>query len=329
MRVAFFNTHRFDRESFEAANADQRHELHFIEARLTGATSALADGFPAVCAFVNDQLDGSVLATLHRAGTRLIALRSAGFNHVDVAKARELGLTVSRVTAYSPHAVAEHTVALIVTLNRKIHRAYARVREGNFALDGLLGFDLHGRTVGVIGTGKIGTIVARILVGFGCDVIGFDSNPNDPCLAMGVRYVPLEDIWSQSDIITLHTPLTDQTRHMIDAAAIGQMKPGVMVVNTGRGALVSTTALIDGLKTGRIGYLGLDVYEEEEALFFQDRSSDVITDDTFARLLTFPNVIVTAHQAFFTREALQAISRTTLENLSAFEKGLRSGNELW
>jgi D-lactate dehydrogenase len=329
MRVAFFNTHRFDREFFDEANADHRHELHYIEARLTSATSTLADSFPAVCAFVNDQLDGSVLSTLHRGGTRLIALRSAGFNHVDLSKARELGLTVSRVPAYSPQAVAEHTVALMLTLNRKIHRAYARVREGNFALDGLLGFDLDGRTVGVIGTGKIGTIVARILLGFGCRVIAFDTQPNDECRAMGINYVSLHELWSQSDIITLHTPLTDQTRHMIDAPAIAQMKPGVMIVNTGRGALVSTTALIEGLKTGRVGYLGLDVYEEEEALFFQDRSSDVITDDIFARLLTFPNVIVTAHQAFFTREALQAISRTTLENLSAFENGRRSGNELW
>lgn len=329
MRVAFFNTHRFDRDFFDEANADHRHELHFIEARLTSATSALADGFPAVCAFVNDQLDATVLGALNRGGTRLIALRSAGFNHVDVAKARELGMTVSRVPAYSPYAVAEHTVALILTLNRKIHRAYARVREGNFALDGLLGFDLHGRTVGVIGTGKIGTIVARILAGFGCRVVAFDTRPNDECRAMGVSYVALDVVWSRSDIITLHTPLTDQTRHLIDAAAIAQMKPGVMIVNTGRGALVNAAALIDGLKSGRIGYLGLDVYEEEEALFFQDLSSDVIQDDVFARLLTFPNVIVTAHQAFFTRDALRAISETTLQNLSAFEQGKRSGNELW
>jgi D-lactate dehydrogenase len=216
-----------------------------------------------------------------------------------------------------------------LTLNRKLHRAYARVREGNFALDGLLGFDLHGRTVGVVGTGKIGTLVARILIGFGCRVVAYDAKWDHECEAMGVRYVTLDALWAQSDIVTLHTPLTDQTRHIVNAAAIGQMKPGVMIINTGRGALVDTAALIDGLKSGRIGYLGLDVYEEEDALFFQDLSSDVIQDDVFARLLTFPNVIVTAHQAFFTRDALRAISQTTLHNLSAFEQGTRSGNELW
>jgi D-lactate dehydrogenase len=278
---------------------------------------------------VNDQLDSGVLSNLAEGGTRMIALRSAGFNHVDLTAARELGFTVSRVPAYSPYAVAEHTVALILTLNRKIHRAYARVREGNFALDGLLGFDLHGRTVGIVGTGKIGTIVARILRGFGCRLVAFDAAPNEECRAMGVDYVTLDDLWLRADVVTLHTPLTEQTRHMVDTAAIARMKPGVMIVNTGRGALVDTAALIQGLKTGHIGYLGLDVYEEEEGLFFQDLSSDVIRDDVFARLLTFPNVVVTAHQAFFTREALRAIGEITLENLSAFEEGRRSGNELW
>jgi len=329
MRVAFFNTHPFDRQFFDSANLDHRHELHYIEARLTSATSALAQGYPAVCAFVNDQLDATVLSSLAAGGTRMIALRSAGFNHVDLTRARELGFTVARVPAYSPYAVAEHTVALILTLNRKIHRAFARVREGNFALDGLLGFDLHGRTVGVIGTGKIGTIVAHILRGFGCQLVAFDMKPNDECRAMGVSYVTLEELWTASDIITLHTPLTEQTRHMLNAAAIARMKRGVMIVNTGRGALVDTAALIDGLKRGHIGHVGLDVYEEEEGLFFQDLSSNVIQDDVFARLLTFPNVIVTAHQAFFTHEALRAISHTTLDNLSAFEQGRRSGNELW
>jgi D-lactate dehydrogenase len=329
MRVAFFNTHGFDRQFFDAANVGQRHELQYIEARLTPTTSALAHGYPAVCVFVNDQVNAPVLSSLAAGGTRVVALRSAGFNHVDLTKARELGLTVSRVPAYSPYAVAEHTVALILTLNRKTHRAYARVREGNFALDGLLGFDLHGRTVGIVGTGKIGAIVARILHGFGCHLFAFDVAPDDECVAMGVSYVTLEELWSRSDIITLHTPLTDQTRHIVDAAAIARMKPGVMIINTGRGALVDTAALIDALKSGHIGYLGLDVYEEEEGLFFQDLSSNVIQDDVFARLLTFPNVVVTAHQAFFTREALCAISETTLENLSAFEEGRRSGNELW
>src|SRR5688572_18006788 len=329
MRVAIFSTKNYDRTFLEAANATCGHELVFFEPRLTEETTALAAQFPAVCVFVNDQLGATVLNTLAGQGTRLIALRSAGFNNVDLIAARELGLTVVRVPAYSPYAVAEHTAGLILTLNRKIHRAFARVREGNFALDGLLGFDLHGRTVGIIGTGKIGTLVARILRGFGCRLLAFDMKPNEECRGMDVAYVTLDELWSASDIITLHTPLTEQTRHMLNAAAIARMKRGVMIVNTGRGALVDTAALIEALKSGHIGYLGLDVYEEEEGLFFQDLSSNVIQDDVFARLLTFPNVIVTAHQAFFTREALRAIGQTTLDNLSAFEDGRRSGNELW
>jgi D-lactate dehydrogenase len=329
MRVAVFSTHGFDRQFLDEANITRRHDLHYFEARLTPATSALAHDFPVVCAFVNDQLDATVLTALASGGTRMIALRSAGFNHVDVNHARGVGLTVSRVPAYSPHAVAEHTIAMILSLNRKIHRAYARVREGNFALDGLLGFDLFDRTAGIVGTGKIGTVVARILLGFGCRILAYDVAPSQECREMGVEYVPIDDIWTRSDIITLHTPLTPQTRHMIDANAIARMKPGVMIVNTGRGALVDTPALIAGLKSGHIGYLGLDVYEEEEHLFFQDLSSHVIQDDVFARLLTFPNVVVTAHQAFFTREALRAISETTLDNISAFEQSRRSGHELY
>ena len=329
MRVAVFSTHAFDRRFFDAANATRGHALHYLEPRLSAATVALAGGFPAVCAFVNDRLDAEVLTTLWGGGTRLIALRSAGFNHVDVPRARDLGFAVARVPAYSPHAVAEHAIALILSLNRKIHRAYARVREGNFALDGLLGFDLFGRTAGVVGTGKIGSIVARILIGFGCRVVAYDVAPNDECRALGVEYVPLDDVWTRADIITLHAPLTPDTTHLIDAKAIARMQPGVMIVNTGRGALVDTPAVIAGLKTGRIGYLGLDVYEEEEQLFFQDHSSHVIQDDVFARLLTFPNVLVTAHQAFFTREALEGICETTLDNVTAFEQGRRSGNELY
>ena len=328
MRVAFFSTHPFDRQSFDEANVTQHHALHYLEARLSPITCILARGFPAVCAFVNDQLDATVLTALSAGGTRLIALRSAGFNHVDLNCARELGLTVSRVPAYSPHAVAEHTVALILALDRQIHRAYARVREGNFALDGLLGFDLVNRTVGVVGTGQIGAIVARILVGFGCRVLGHDLVPSPDCRAIGVEYVALDRIWSDADIITLHTPLTPDTRHMVNQEAISRMKPGVMIINTGRGALVDTPALIAGLKAGHIGHLGLDVYEEEEQLFFRDLSSHVIQDDVFARLLTFPNVLVTAHQAFFTREALRGISTTTLDNITAFEQGRRSGHEL-
>jgi D-lactate dehydrogenase len=328
MRVAFFSTHAFDRLFFDAANRLRQHDLHYVEARLTPATCVLARDAPAVCAFVNDQLTADVLEQLAGGGTRLIALRSAGFNHVDLTAARTLGLTVARVPAYSPHAVAEHTVALMLALNRKIHRAYARVREGNFALDGLLGFDLHGRTVGIVGTGKIGTAVARILTGFGCRVLACDVAANPECRTLGVEYVPLDDLWRQADIVTLHTPLTPQTRHLVDANAIARMQPGVMIINTGRGALVETRAVIAALKSGHIGYLGLDVYEEEEGLFFEDRSAHIIQDDVFARLLTFPNVVVTAHQAFFTREALRAIADTTLDNVTAFEDGRRSGNEV-
>jgi D-lactate dehydrogenase len=328
MRVSFFSTHPFDRQFFDDANRRGEHDILYLDARLSTATCALAGGAAALCAFVNDDLGADVLAQVRKLGVRLIALRSAGFNHVDLASARQLGLTVARVPAYSPHAVAEHTVAMILSLNRKIHRAYARVREGNFALDGLLGFDLHQRTVGLVGTGKIGAVVARILTGFGCRVIAYDVTPNSDCLELGVEYVALEQVWAESDIITLHAPLSPATRHMIDAAAIARMKPGVMLVNTSRGALVDTVALIEGLKSGRVGYVGLDVYEEEERLFFEDHSLDVILDDVFARLLTFPNVLITAHQAFFTREALRAISETTIANISAFSRGERSGNEL-
>jgi D-lactate dehydrogenase len=328
MRIAFFSTHAFDRQFFDDANRTHRHDIHYLEARLTPATSALAAGAPAICVFVNDDLHAEVLTALHAGGVRLIALRSAGFNHVDLPKALDLGLTVARVPAYSPHAVAEHTVAMMLSLNRKIHRAHARVREGNFALDGLLGFDMHGRTVGLVGTGKIGTVVARILTGFGCRLLAYDVAVNPECADMGVHYRSLDDLWQQSDIVSLHAPLTGDTRHMVDAAAIKRMKPGVMIINTSRGALVDTAALIDGLKSGQVGYLGLDVYEEEEQLFFRDLSAQVIQDDVFSRLLTFPNVLITAHQAFFTREALQGISSVTLENVSAFEHGRRTGNEL-
>lgn len=328
MRIAFFSTHGFDREFFDEANRRHGHDIHYLEARLTPATSALAAGAPSVCAFVNDDLRAEVLTALHANGVRLIALRSAGFNHVDLPTALALGLTVARVPAYSPHAVAEHTVAMMLSLNRKIHRAYARVRDGNFALDGLLGFDMQGRTVGLVGTGKIGAIVARILTGFGCRVLAYDVAVNPECAGLGVHYRSLADLWSQSDIVSLHAPLTGDTRHMVDAAAIARMKPGVMIINTSRGALVDTAALIEGLKSGHVGYVGLDVYEEEEQLFFRDLSAQVIQDDVFARLLTFPNVLVTAHQAFFTSEALRAISETTLANVSAFEQGRRTGNEL-
>jgi D-lactate dehydrogenase len=328
MRIAFFSTHQFDRQFFDEANRVHGHDIQYLEARLTPVTSVLAAGSPAVCAFVNDDLHGAVLTSLHAGGVRLIALRSAGFNHVDLPKALELGLTVARVPAYSPHAVAEHAIAMMLSLNRKIHRAHARVREGNFALDGLLGFDMHGRTVGLVGTGKIGSVVARILAGFGCRLLAYDVAPNPECTDIGVDYRSLDDVWAHSDIVSLHCPLSADTKHMLDGATIAKMKRGVMIINTSRGGLVDTAALIDGLKSGHVGYVGLDVYEEEEQLFFRDLSAQVLQDDVFARLLTFPNVLITAHQAFFTREALQKISAVTLENVSAFEHGRRTGNEL-
>jgi len=328
MNIAVFSTKPYDRMFLEAANAAHGHELIYFEPRLTRETSALAAGFPAVCVFVNDQLDATVLAALARQETRLIALRCAGFNNVELAAAREVGLTVVRVPAYSPHAVAEHTLGLVLALNRKIHRAYARVREGNFALDGLLGFDLYGQTVGIVGTGQIGAVVARIMGGFGCRILAHDPFPNPECEALGARYVALPELFADSDMITLHCPLTPQTRHLIDAQALQQMKPGVMLINTSRGALIDTPSVTEALKSGKIGYLGLDVYEEEADLFFEDLSNIVLQDDVFARLLTFPNVIITGHQAFFTRNALERIAETTLANITTFEQRLASPNEI-
>ncbi|WP_444666914.1 2-hydroxyacid dehydrogenase [Cereibacter changlensis] len=318
MDVAVFSAKPHDRQFLAQAN-DGQHRLTFIEARLSDETARFTDGAGAVCAFVNDDLSAPVIATLAATGTKLIALRSAGFNHVDLAAAEAAGLTVARVPAYSPHAVAEHAVALILTLNRNTHRAYNRVREGNFALEGLLGFDLAGKTVGIVGTGLIGQVFARIMLGFGCKVIASDPYPNAQIAAEGVRYVPLDELFGASDIISLQCPLTPETHHLIDDAAIAKMKRGVMIINTSRGAVVDASAVIRGLKSGVIGALGLDVYEEEAALFFEDLSARAIVDDVFARLLTFPNVLITGHQGFFTREALTAIAETTIGNISAFE----------
>ncbi len=318
MKVCVFGTKKYVREFLEAANERHGHELVFFEPRLTVDTVGLAGGFRAVCIFVNDQADSDMVKLLHAGGTRLIALRCAGFNNVDLGTAKQLGVSVVRVPAYSPHAVAEHTIGLILALNRKIHRAYARVREGNFALGGLLGFDLHGRTVGVVGTGRIGAIVARILNGFGCEVLACDPVVKRDLEGV-VKYVSPRELLRGSDIVTLHCPLTPETHRFIDAAALEQMKDGAMLINTSRGALIDTRAVIAALKSGRLGYLGLDVYEEEADLFFQDLSDQVIHDDVFARLLTFPNAIITAHQAFFTQEAMENIAETTLSNISDFE----------
>lgn len=326
MKIAVFSTRPYDRESLDEANADCGHDFVFFEPRLGPETVSLARDFPAVCVFVNDTLDAEVLKELRAGKTRLIALRCAGFNNVDLSAAKQLGVTVVRVPAYSPYAVAEHAVGLILALNRRIHRAYARVREGNLALDGLLGFDLHGRTVGIVGTGRIGVVAAKILHGFGCEILAHDPVVNPECEREGARYVGLDELFRGSDIVTLHCPLTPDTHHMIDDRAIEVMKPGVMIINTSRGALVDTRAVIRGLKSGSISYLGLDVYEEEADLFFRDFSEKVIQDDVFARLLTFPNVIITGHQAYFTREALRNIADTTLANISDFEQGRACSN---
>lgn len=321
MKIAIFSTKPYDRQALDEANERHRHELVYFEPRLVMNTAELARGFDAVCPFVNDELTGEVVRALAGSGVRLITLRSAGFNHVDRGAAAEHGLTVTRVPAYSPYAVAEHAVALILALNRRLHRAYARVREGNFALEGLLGFDLHGKTVGVLGTGKIGMVFCRIMNGFGCRILAHDPYPSQEARTIGIAFVGLDELLETSDIVALHLPLSPETCHLIDAAAIDRMKQGAMLINTSRGGLVDTRAVIQGLKSGKLGSLGLDVYEEEADLFFEDLSGTVIQDDVFARLLTFPNVMITGHQGFFTREALASIAETTLANATAFERG--------
>lgn len=328
MKIAVFSSKPYDQKFLTAANRSFGYELKFFEPRLTAETVGLAAGFPVVCGFVNDRLDAAVLEALAEGDTRVIALRCAGFNNVDLATAERLGLKVVRVPAYSPYSVAEHTVALMMALNRKTHRAHARVREGNFALNGLLGFDLHGRTVGVVGTGQIGIAVARIMKGFGCRLLGFDPYPNEDCKSLDMEYLSIDDLLSRSDVVTLHCPLTPQTRHLINVDSVQRMKRGAMLINTSRGAVIDTQAVIDAMKSGQIGYLGLDVYEEEADYFFEDLSHEVITDDTLARLLTFPNVVITGHQAFFTQEALQSIAETTLQSIHDIEHSGTSGNEL-
>ena len=321
MIVAAFSTKPYDREFLERATHGTGIEWRWFESRLDADTVRLAEGARAVNCFVNDALGPDVLERLHASGVRLVTLRCAGFNQVDLPTAARLGLPVVRVPEYSPHAVAEHAMGLVLMLDRKLHKAYNRVREGNFSLDGLLGFDLHGRTVGVVGTGKIGRCFAEIALGFGCRVLAHDPRPDAALTARGVAFVRLADLLAASDIVSLHCPLMPATHHLIDATNIARMKPGVMLVNTSRGGLVDTSAVIAALKTGRIGTLGLDVYEEEADLFFEDKSNAIIGDDVFSRLLTFPNVVVTAHQAFFTRNALEAIAAQTVRNLVHFERG--------
>jgi D-lactate dehydrogenase len=328
VKIAFFSAHGFEKDRFTYEAQSFGHEIIFFESSLNERTANLAQGYVSVCAFVNDDLSQATLRVLANGGTRLIALRSAGFNHVDLESAQELGLRVVRVPEYSPHAVAEHVIALILSLNRKIHRAYARVREGNFSLEGLVGFDLYQKTVGIVGTGKIGSVLAKILTGFGCRVLAHDPVQNPVLIELGVKYVDLQEILKKSRIISLHVPLTQETRHLIDAHALSLTQPGFMLINTSRGALVETQALIDALKSKHVGYAGLDVYEEEEGVFFENLSEQIILDDTLARLLTFPNVLLTSHQAFLTDEALLSIARTTLQSVTEFGAGHRLTHEI-
>ena len=321
-----FSTRAYDRASFGAAAGAERHRIRFTDARLVPDAVPLADGCDAVCVFVNDDLGAPTLERLADAGVRHIALRSAGFNHVDLEAAAKLGMSVVRVPAYSPNAVAEHTIALILAANRHIARAHNRVRDRNFSLDGLVGFDLKGKTVGVVGTGQIGALVARLLWHFRCRVLACDPVADASLVQLGITYVDLDEMWPQCDVISLNAPLLDSTYHLVNADTIARCKRGFMLVNTGRGPLVDTIAVVDGLKSGQIGSLALDVYEEEGALFFEDRSDDILDDDVFARLLTFPNVLITAHQAFLTREALTAIAEVTIGNLDDLEAGRACAN---
>lgn len=320
MKIAFYNTKQYDQEYFDNANKDGNHQINYFSSHLNLESTSLISDEKVVCAFINDNLNPEVLQRLKDLGVELIALRSAGFNHVDISAAKQLSLPVVRVPAYSPYAVAEHAVALLLCLNRGIHRAHNRIREGDFSLRNLMGFDLHGKTVGIIGTGKIGQTFAKIMLGFGCNVIAFDVKQNNQCVSWGVNYVTLDHLLAHSQIISLHCPLTPQTYHLIDNNALEKMRDGITIINTSRGKLVDTKAIINGLKKGKVGMLGLDVYEEEEALFFEDFSAQGIQDDVLARLTTFPNVIITSHQGFLTQEAMFNIATTTLSNIDQFEK---------
>lgn len=328
MKITFFSTQPYDKEFFIKYNADFGFQLEFIEAGLDENTVELVKKSEVVCVFVNDKVNRKIIACLAVKGVKIIALRCAGFNNVDLGAAKENNIKVCRVPAYSPEAVAEHAVAMILTLNRKTHKAYNRVREQNFSLNGLLGFDLHGKTIGVIGTGNIGQALCRIMLGFGCKVLAFDLIANKEMEAIGVDYLPLIDVFAASDIISLHSPLNDQTHNIINSNTINMMKTGVMLINTSRGGLVDTKAVIEGLKSGKLGYVGIDVYEQEEKLFFRDLSTGIIEDDVISRLISFSNVLITAHQGFFTREALTQIALVTLSNICSIleNKDLKNNN---
>lgn len=328
MKVACFSTKSYDRQSFNRALPDFGHSFSYFEVKLDLHTISLADGHQAICSFVNDHIDEAVMKKLDQLGIGLIALRCAGYNQVDLNAASARGIKIVRVPAYSPEAVAEHAFALILTLARKTHKAYNRVRENNFSLEGLTGFNIHGKTIGVIGTGAIGRAFCRIAKGFGCRVIAYDIHEDDEMKQLGVSYLTLDEVFSTSHIISLHCPLTPETHHLINAASIGRMQDGVALINTGRGALIETKAVIKALKNKKIGNLGIDVYEQEENIFFKNLSEEIMQDEQIARLMTFPNVLVTGHQAFLTKEALEQISKITLENITAYEKGDALINEV-
>lgn len=328
MKCAFFSTHSYDKEYFDRFNNKDVHQITYFEAPLNKNTANLVNGFNAICTFVNDKLDAETIEKIYANGVKLIVLRCAGFNNVDIKAAAQKNIKVLRVPAYSPQAVAEHAVALILTLNRKTHKAYNRIRESNFSLEKLVGFNLYGKTIGVVGTGQIGVMFCNIMKGFGCHIIAYDIYESDELEEKGIVYKSFQELLKESDIISLHCPLTPETMHLIDKTAIGQMKNGVMLINTSRGAVINTPDVIEALANEKIGYLGIDVYEQEGNLFFRDLSESIIRDDVITRLLTFPNVLITSHQGFFTKEALEEITVTTLQNLSDFESGIKSKNEV-
>jgi D-lactate dehydrogenase len=323
MKITFFSTQPYDKEFFTKHNSQFGYTLEFLETGLDEKTVDLVKKSNAICVFVNDKVNRRVIECLAANGVKIIALRCAGFNNVDLVAAKENNIRVCRVPAYSPEAVAEHAVAMILTLNRKTHKAYNRVREQNFSLNGLLGFDLHGKTVGVIGTGNIGRAFCKIMLGFGCKVLAFDLIANKELETLGVTYLPFIEVISNSDIISLHSPLNEQTHNLINTSTLAFIKRGAMLINTSRGGLVDTKAVIEALKSGTLGYVGIDVYEQEEKLFFRDLSGGIIQDDTISRLMSFPNVLITAHQGFFTNEALTQIAVVTLSNINCIEKNIQ------
>ena len=325
-RIAFFSSQPYDRKLFEAAS--DHHEFEFFETRLRAQTVNLTQGFDGVCVFVNDKLEEDVIRGISENGIKLIALRCAGFNNVNLKAAKKYNVQVLRVPAYSPEAVAEHALALMMTLARKTHKAYNRVRDSNFSLVNLTGFTIHGKTVGIIGTGQIGQAFCRILAGMGAKIVAYDKYPSDEMKKLGVNYKEMDQVLNESDIISLHCPLTPETHHIINKKTLGKMKKGAMLINTSRGKLVDTSAVIDALKSEHLGTLAIDVYEEEEKLFFRDLSEKIIRDDQISRLMIFPNVLITAHQGFFTQESLDQIKETTLKNFDDFENGRKSENEV-